>query len=810
MIRSFYSNVILKFPKAVLFLLAIFTVVFGYFSTKLSIDASADSLLLDNDKDLAYYRTISDRYYMPNFLVIAYTPKEPLLSDASLSTLQALSDDLQKLPQITSVVSMLNVPLLQSPPKPLRKLLEKIPTLSDKGTNKALAKKEFLNSPIYKNNLVSKDFKTTAILINLKPDTKYEAFIKKRNLFRSKNNSVALEKLNAEFKKYKDISREIDHENIVNIRHIIAKYQNRGKIFLGGVNMISNDMIRFIKNDLMIYGSVLLLLLITTLFIIFREIKFVLIPVSVSIVSVIFTTGFLGLFGWNVTVISSNYISLQLIITISIILHLIVRYRELANATDLSQKELLLETVASKVKPSFYAIITTVAGFGSLVFANLKPVINLGYMMSIGVTTSLFIAFLLFPAVMMLFKRDKRAAGQNKIGSSITHFCARLVKNHGMGILISATLLTLLSLFGATKLKVENSFINYFKQNTQIYQSMKVIDQKLGGTTPLDLIVTFQAEKKPAPAPGAFDQFESEFQQTKNQNQYWFSPNKMESIRKIQHYLESLKEVGNVQSFGTVLEVAKELNDNRNLDTFELAVLYKQIPQKFRDIILNPFVDIKDNEVRFAMRIIDSNPNLRRDAFLAKLKKELPSVIDNKDIKFRFTSLMVLYNNMLQSLFESQILTLGAVVIILFLMFILLFRSIKVSVIAIITNLIPVSIIFAVMGFLNIPLDVMTITIASISIGIGVDDTIHYIHRFKEEYTKDHDYIKAMERSHNSIGYAMFYTSLAIILGFSILVFSNFIPTIYFGLLTILVMFSSLLSALLLLPKLLIKFKTFH
>ncbi|MDX1809556.1 MAG: MMPL family transporter [Sulfurospirillaceae bacterium] len=785
-------------------------VVFGYFSTKLSIDASADSLLLDNDKDLAYYRAVSERYYMPNFLVLTYTPKSKLLSDKSLKTLQSLTNDLKKLDQITSVISILNVPLLQSPPRPVKDLLEKIPTLEDKGIDKALVKKEFLNSPIYKNNLVSSDFKTTAILLNLKEDKKYNEFIKKRNELRKKGDEAKILELNLKFKEYRNLRREIDHKNIIQIRSITQKYKNNAKIFLGGVNMIANDMISFIKSDLMIYGSVLLLLLITTLYFIFREMKFVLIPVLVSVVSVVFTTGFLGIFDWEVTVISSNYISLQLIITISIILHLIVRYRELANEnTDMSQKELLLETVLSKAKPSFYAIITTVAGFGSLILADLKPVINLGYMMGIGVATSLIISFILFPAMMMLFKRDHVVIKPNKIGSIITNFSASFVKNHGSAILISAALIAVLSIFGAMRLKVENSFINYFKQNTEIYKSMKVIDQKLGGTTPLDLIVKFKKEKKAKQDDGQFDQFESEFEQTQNQNQYWFSPNKMETIRKIQHYLESLKEVGNVQSFGTVLEVAKELNDNKNLDTFELAVLYKQIPQRFRDIILNPFVDIKDNEVRFAMRIIDSNPNLRRDAFLKKIKRELPKIVDTKNISFRLTSLMVLYNNMLQSLFESQILTLGAVLVILFLMFLVLFKSFKISAIAIIVNIIPVGIIFAVMGFASIPLDVMTITIASISIGIGVDDTIHYIHRFQEEYIKDHDYIKAMERSHHSIGYAMFYTSLAIILGFSILVFSNFIPTIYFGLLTILVMFSALVSALLLLPKMLIMFRAF-
>ncbi len=273
--------------------------------------------------------------------------------------------------------------------------------------------------------------------------------------------------------------------------------------------------------------------------------------------------------------------------------------------------------------------------------------------------------------------------------------------------------------------------------------------------------------------------------------------------------MESLKEVGNVESFGTLLEVAKKLNNGKDLDTFELAVLYNEMPKKFRNIILNPFINIENNQIRFSMRIIDSNPNLRRNELIHKIQNDIPKVLEDKNTKFRLSNLMVLYNNMLQSLFESQIVTLGVVIFILFLMFIILFKSVKISLIAIITNMIPVGIIFAVMGFAKIPLDVMTITIASISIGIGVDDTIHYIIRFKEEYEKDKNYIKAMQRSHDSIGYAMYYTSITIMLGFSILVFSNFIPTIYFGLLTVLVMFTALMSALLLLPKLLIKYKAF-
>ena len=810
MLKTLYKNYILNFPKTILFFIVVLTAIFGYFATKMSIDASADTLLLDNDKDLAFTREVSKNFYMPNFLVVTYTPKDKLLSKNSLQTLKLISEDFRKIEQVSSVVSILNVPLLQSPPKPLKELLDKIPTLLDKETDKTLAKKELLTSPIYKNNLVSSDFKTTAILLYLKEDVKYKNFIQKREELRKKGDEKKLLVLENEFKKYKDKKRVEDHKNLIQIRKVLSKYQDRAKMFLGGVNMIADDMIGFIKSDLVIFGSILLLLLITSLLIIFKEIKFVVIPILVSVVSVVFTMGFLGIFGWDVTVISSNFVSLQLIITLSIILHLIVKYKELINNQNLSQKELILQSIISKAKPSFFAIITTIAGFGSLVFADLKPVINLGFMMSIGVATSLIVSFVLFPAIMILFPKSTKPLKHNK-NFSLTKTCSDFVINHGSTILVIATLLAILSIYGASKLKVENSFINYFKKNTEIYKGMEVIDKKLGGTTPLDLIVTFKKAKevKAKSSDDMFAEFENEFEENKNKNQYWFSPNKMDTIRKIQSYLESLKEVGNVESFGTLLEIAKKLNGGKDLDTFELALLYNELPKKFRDIILNPFINIKKNQIRFAMRIIDSNPNLRRDELIHKIQNDIPKIIDDKNTKFRLSNLMVLYNNVLQSLFESQIVTLGVVLFILFLMFIVLFKSVKISLIAMVTNIIPVGIIFAIMGFSKIPLDVMTITIASISIGIGVDDTIHYIIRFKEEYQKDRDYIKAMQRSHNSIGYAMYYTSITVILGFSILVFSNFIPTIYFGLLTVLVMLTSLMSALLLLPKLLIKYRAF-
>lgn len=812
MLKSFYKNILFKYPYIFLLFLVILLGFLGVESRNLQIDASSSTLLLENDKDLLYTQKMAKRYKSLDMLVVAYTPKQDLFAPKTIKTIQALTKDFLKLKQVQGVTSILNVPLLQSPIMPISKLVENVPTLLWASTDKALAKKEFLTSPIYKNNLVSSDFKTTAIVLQIKQDTKLQAL--QENLKSLKKDSPESLHVKQEIKTYRDLQREQNHLFIQNVRSIIAKY-NKGDMFLGGVNMIADDIITYIKNDLSTYGTALLALLILVLWIVFKEPRWVFIPVVICLSSIIATTGLLGFFGWEVTVISSNFISLQLIITISIVLHLIVRYREVALQNPKNtQKELVLETMLSKASPSFFAILTTIVGFASLGLSNILPVMTLGWMMSSGIFISLIIAFLLFPIILIKLPKTTPKTSFEK-SFSLTNFFAKIVEKRGNTILIAAAILTLFSLSGASFLKVENSFINYFKSSTQIYQGMDVIDNKLGGTTPLDVIVDFKEDKIKINTPSKNDSFMDEFDDefdtpsanAKDEAQYWFTNYKLKKIEQVHDYLNSLPQIGNVQSLATILKIGRTLNKGKDLDNFQLALLYNKIPQKYKAVLLDPYLSIQNDEVRFSTRIIDSNPNLRRDALIKKIKYDLAKILPTKEANFHLSNLMILYNNMLQSLFESQIVTLGFVLIALFLTFILIFKSFKIATIAIITNFIPIGIIFGFMGWFHIPLDIMTITIAAISLGIGVDDTIHYIHRYKEEIKKDNNPLAAVYRSHNSIGYAMYYTSFAVILGFSILMFSNFIPTIYFGLLTVLVMFTALLSALLLLPKLFIMYK---
>jgi len=819
-IIRWYTKCVLDRPLIVILCLMVVIAILGYKAKDFKIDASAETLLLENDKDLRYTRQVTSRYGVYDFLLISYTPKEgDLLSKENLALLGSLRDELKELPRVTSVLTILDVPLLESPPVPYSELTESIPNLESPTSDKNLARLEFKQSPFYRNLIVSSDMKTTALVVNLKPDEVYRDLIKKRNKYSekrvdnklSKADAAALKAIIQKIDRHLEVANKTQHENITAVRSIIDKYRSQAEIFLGGISMISDDMISFIKKDLRMFGLGVFILLIVILGIIFRRIRWVVLPMLCCFLSVMAMMGVLGMFGWEVTVISSNFISLQLILTLAISVHLIVRYREfLTRNPDSDQRTLVQNTVRSKFVPCLYAALTTIAGFGSLLLCDIKPVIHFGWMMSAGIVLSLVLTFFLFPAVLMLLKKPVQRSGQDRSMFSFTHFLAKITQSYGTSILVATLVLSIISIVGISKLVVENSFIDYFKKSTEIYRGMKVIDEKLGGTTPLDIIVRFEAIEMDDFDEDDDDLFDSsETPVEENNDKYWFVEDRMAMVEQVHDYLEGLPETGKVLSLGTLLKIGRNLNKGKSLDSLEMAVLYTKLPERFRDLILTPYLSIEHNETRFSIRIKDSLKSLKRDALLKQMKNDLINKLGLEKDKVHIAGTMVLYNNMLQSLFSSQIKTLGVVALALLLMFLVLFRSLKLALIALFPNLFAAGVVLGVMGWLNIPLDMMTITIAAISIGIAVDNTIHYIHRFREEIEKDGDYYKALHRCHNSIGHAMYYTSITIIIGFSILVLSNFLPTIYFGLFTGLAMFIALVAALTILPHLLVMFQPF-
>ena len=823
-VRHFYDSVILKRPAIVIICLLAVVGFLGYKAKDFKLDASTETLIIETDEDLRYSRMISARYGGYDYLLVTYSPYDDLFSEESLAKLTRLRDELLQLDTVLSVTCILDAPLLESPPVPVKELVQHIQTLESPTVDRNLARIEFKESPLYRNLLVSPDLKTTGLQIRFKADEDYQTLLGRRDELREKQATSSLtneeiaeyENVKEQIQSYREKNRAIRHNEIAAVRAILEKYRGDAQLFLGGVSIITDDMISFIKNDLQTFGFGVAFFLILTLGVIFRRKRWVFLPMLCCVFSALSMMGLLGLFGWKVTVISSNFISLQLIITMAVTIHLIVRYRELLRKNpEKDQRQLILESVLLMLTPCLYAALTTIAGFCSLLLSNMLPVRSFGWMMSAGIAVSLVVTFLFFPAALMLMHKLPPHAKRER-GLSFTAALARFNESHGKLILVVSAALFVVSAIGISRLVVENSFINYFKKTTEIHQGMKVIDQKLGGTTPMDIIIDLEeheattakaATGSPAGGDDEFEEFD-EFSKG-NDEKYWFTAEKMALVTRIHEYLESLPETGKVMSLGTMLKVAEKLNNGIPLDNFQLALVYIELPEKFKDIILKPYVSPKHNQLRYSIRIKDSEKSLRRNALLTKIRYDLVNKLGLDQKQVHLTGLLVLYNNMLQSLFKSQILTLGVTILLLLGMFLILFRSLKLAMIALAPNALAICVVLGFIGWLNIPLDMMTITIAAISIGMAVDNTIHYIYRFRYEFKSAGRYVEVVHRCHGSIGRALYYTSLTVIIGFSILSLSNFIPTIYFGLLTGLALFIALIAALTLLPQLIVTFKPF-
>ncbi len=814
---------IVEYPRSILVVLAL---VVGFFATwvdDFQLDASSDSLLLEGDQDLRFYKDIKARYGDDEFLVVTYQPEKDLFAAETLSHLKKLRDELSNLDTIDSVVSILDVPLLKSPPKSLSDLEEDVPNLLSPGTDKNLAKQELLTSKLYRNLVISSDGKTTAMQLNMVLDKELKSLIEARDVLREKRLAEALDTdeliqlkiLSDQIREQRDVYRRQNVETIASIRSVLDRYRVGVDIFLGGVPMIAVDMIDYIQSDIKVFGTSILLFLILALLFIFKRPRWMMISMLCCLVGLIVMTGFLGLVGWPVTVVSANFVALLLIFSLSITVHLTVHYRELNSLhPEQSQRWLVHQTLINKWVPCLYTTITTMVGFASLLIAGIRPVIDFGWMMLISMGTIFVMVFLLFPSLLVLLKR-LHTKQEMDLTSRITKTLSQLVLSRQKEMVFVFALIAAISAAGITQLTAENQFIKAFKKDTEIFQGLTVIDTELGGTTPLDIIIEanpsfFNAYEQPIENFEEDEFLDMDFFDDETEeydigaDSYWYNSFRLKTVAAIHDYLESLDEAGKVLSIATTVDVMKILNDDEELDTFFLSLLYKKIPQDIKETLFDPYLSADGNQIRISFRVFESYPELQRNALINKIKTDLVETLGLEASQVKLTGLLVLYNNVLQSLFRSQILTIGVVFLAIMAMFLVLFRSLKIAFVAILPSMLASGSVLGLMGWLSIPLDVMTITIAAICIGIGVDHSIHYIHRFRSEIKRQASARIAIEKSHASTGKAIYYTSVIIVVGFSILGLSNFIPTIYFGVFTAFAMLVSLIANLTLLPLLLL------
>ena len=782
-----------KINKLIISIFALSIFIFSSFYIKdFRIDASSDTLVAQNDEDFKYYNFYQNILPTKNTLVVAIKSNNEI-DKKLLDEIKIISSKTSQLPEVFSVFNINKAPILFLNDTSLLDLSNNnYETILDTSHEIKEVLNEFTKSPIYGDQIINNKQNITSIIVFLNPNKKLEDLKSNKDIY-IRNGT------------YYDKKNEIDQGRkilISKIRNILNNSNDNYKYYLGGIEMISNDVISFVKNDILVFSFLVVLFVLIILFVIFKKFKWVAVIMMSSFFGVYLMIGLIGFLNFEITAVSANFISLMFILSISMNIHILNNYL-------LTNNEIII-TLKTMFWPCFYTFLTTVVAFLSLVISDIKPVIDFGIVMIIALTVTLIVAFTILPLLISFFPNKKNLEIFNlniiKIFIDISNKFKKTILSINILFFIVAT-------YGIANLTVENSFIKYFKKNTEIYKGMVIIDNELGGTTPLDIILKFSDEQINFSINNSDNEIDDFLDEEilleddsfsndlfNNDKTIWFSEEKIKTIKEIHKYLENRNEIGKVTSIYSLIDVANKINKN-DLSTFELSILYNEIPDSYKEDLIDPYLNVEENLVKISARVKDSQ-SIKRSKLINEIKNYTENSFDNID-EIKINGLLVLYNNMLSSLYSSQIKSLGFVLIAIFIMFLILFKSIKLSIIGIIPNVFASTFILGLIGLFKIPLDIMTITIAAISIGIAVDNTIHYLYKYKF-YTKENtNYIEALKFSHLSVGRAVLTTSIAISLGFITLCFSNFVPTIIFGLFTSLAMIFAMIGVLITLPSIL-------
>lgn len=795
----------LEFPLLIIGALLALCALAAYQARNLQFDASSDTLIARGDPELAYYNRMTKTFGQRPFLVLTYTPRTgDLLSDEHVEHLELLTHDLEAIDGVEGVFSLLDAPLLKSPPIPLAELAEGFRTLQSANIDFAMAHKELTNSPLFRELLISADGQTTAIRIDLEPDPPPS----ERGRIVTEGESSAdvgdaLARADIEYRRLATAAKLRQQQTINAVRSVRDRYSDVATMYLGGVPMVASDMVALVKSDMAIFGLVILFLLMMSLYFFFRRLRWVLIPLGTTSVTILLTSGVLSALGWPITAVSSNFVSLLAIITISFTIHLIGRYRELyAEPSHRSHGDLAYDTMRSKLAPCLYTAATTIVAFASLVTSDIVPVMDFGRMMCVGIVISLVVTYSFFASILVLLPVNEPSESLSGT-PAVTRWFAYASTHYPMRVLGVTALVVVAAFFGVGQLEVGNRIVEYFRSDTEIRQGLDFIDTTLGGTIPMDIVLTFDPYEAPDPSDDEDDFAEAE--PDPYPERFWFTPDKLAYVDRLQEFLGTKAVVGKSVSVANLERVARTFNDGEPLSYLALTAILGSVPETIRSTLIEPYASPATGELRISTRLHETGPHYDLNTLIQSIEDYATGDLGLDADAVHVTGVAVLFNNMLEVLLQSQISTILYVILATFTMFAVLLRSVSLAVIGVMPNLLAAAVILAFMGYAGIPLDLMTITIAAIVIGIGVDDAIHYMHRFKDELAEGKSTIDAVHATHASIGKALYFTSLTVVIGFSVLMFSRFVPTVYFGWLAALAMVLALISNLTVLPALLVK-----
>lgn len=812
------ASIVVRKPVVILVLMLALVAASSMYINNLNIDASPDSLMLESDPDLKYYREVHREYGTDEYIIVGFKPNKNLLEKDTISFIEVISDKFRKIKGVSSVTALSNVPLLLQLKEDEKTGQTTFANLLSDNVDIKKAEKEFTTSPIYVDNLVSQDLSTTAIKVDIEKNQTLVKLIEKRyellgQLEANKDDQEVISELDvlrSQVTAERQVINQRYKEVLFDVRENLSKVEQKGTFYLAGAPLIGNDMKEYVVQDIRTFGIAILGIMMIVLFIFFRKPAWIFLALICAVLNVLLVAGLASLLGFQLTIISSNFVALLIIFSITLSIHVIIRYQEIqAKHENDSVDNEIKSAISQIITPCSYMVLTSAIAFLSLVVSDINPVITFGFIMILGLFCAFLLTFTVLPALIKLIKPKSRELEKDKAANFLETILEVILKYKKLMLTILVGMF-ILNILGISQLTVENRFIDYFKKSTDIYQGLELVDQDLGGTVPLEVMLEAdpaQEEEEDEIDDEEFGDYLSELEETQDDftaNSYWYNRSGIKKIRKIHQYLEELPQVGKVLSLSSTEEVFRTINKGEPLEDFHLSLVYSKVPENIRQVLISPYISSDGSQARILARIKDSDHTLIRNDLLKKINSDLNEGFVKKGEHVRLTGISVLYNNVLQSLFRSQILTLGTVFIAILVTLIILFRSFKLAIIGTLPNIFTALFILGCMGVFGIPLDIMTITIAAITIGIGVDYAIHYIHRYKKEYAKTGDNYKAIHTSQTTVGKALYFTSITITLGFVVLVLSNFVPSIYFGLLTSVAMLVSLFATFSIIPLLLI------
>ena len=756
---SIFFNFLYNFRRLSLLSILLVVALLSFGIKNFKFDASSDTLVLENDTLFEQYEQTNEKFGESEFLVVAVDNKGSEFNYKFLEKISNLQEKLGALPEVTSALSILDAPLLQQPRVPLLKTDNNIKYFLKDDLNLSSSLDELINSPIFSNLIVNDAGNVFAIQLNLDEEYEFGAAVKR-------------------------------------IRSTINDWD--GVAYLAGPAMIVEDTINYIKSDVVIFGFVTFIIFSFLLFLFLKDFWATSVVMINSSLVLSSSMGLLGIFDWPISIVSSNFLALLLITSIAVSVHIIVKLQSVKNTRTNH-----IDAISEIIIPCLYTALTTIVGFGALMFSGIKPVIDFGKMMMIGVAVNFIISFVFIPTC--IFFRPFVLARGDRLENFLFQFYLKTKSLLPTNPLTLILLALPIFLYLSTNLKVENKFIDYFQKDTEIYKGMSLIDVELGGTSPIDITLTIPEEGSD------FDEYDLFFSEGSSVPEYWWKKDNMDVLKSIQENLNKLDGVGKVLSIANGIQLAEELNNYNELGDLELIFIKNTLlDSETASELIDSYITSDDREVRIGLRVKDSTDNLSREKLIQNIYKIVDEETANSNYSYQISGLGILYNNLLQSLFSSQIKSLIFVFGAIFFMLLMLFRNILRSFFILLIPAFSVSAILSIMSIMAIPLDIMTITIASISVGMSVDYSIHFAWRYIKEKMKNQKknatseaFTLSEKNTFELTGKAIFITGFTIILGFLILILSNFNPTILFGILSALAILISMKMTFIVMPRML-------